>query len=90
MPATVDSIINAAKKEWIYWGESTWDLTTHSKRSVIRMTKMITQYVIDHYCKIGEGSPSKWAIRMAIICMVGGGNECLHGTGVGLINEIPF
>lgn len=64
MPATVDSIINAAKKEWIYWGESTWDLTTHSKKIGHKDDEDdYAQYVIDHYCKIGGGSPSKWAIQ---------------------------
>jgi hypothetical protein len=59
MPATAQSILNAARVEWEFWGKSTWNLVKSTK--AIQHTDdeiQYAQYVVDKYCFVGGGSPS--------------------------------
>lgn len=59
MPTTTSSIVQAAKAEWNYWGQSTWNLVSHVKNIAHRDDDhAFAQYVIDKYCAVGGGSPS--------------------------------
>lgn len=64
MPATRQSIVDAALKEWNYWGKSTWNLISATSSIGHKDDDpYFAQYVIDQYCSIGGGSPSRWAIQ---------------------------
>lgn len=59
MTATVDSILEAAHKEWDYWGNSTWNTITNKKKiGHYDNEKAYAEYVIDQYCKVGGGHPT--------------------------------
>lgn len=59
MSVTVNSIIQAASKEWDFWGRSTWNLVNNS-RNIVKTDddEKYSQYVINNYCSIGGGNPS--------------------------------
>jgi hypothetical protein len=59
MPATIPAIIQAATKEWDFWGRSTWNVP--SKKTVIGHTDdevTFAKHVIEAYCSVGGGAPS--------------------------------
>ena len=59
MPASRQSIVDSAHREWAHWGSSTWDLATG--RKAIGHTDdepAFAQYVLDAYCSVGGGSPA--------------------------------
>jgi hypothetical protein len=59
MPATLNSIVAAATKEWEFWGKSTWNLRTNKmKKSSVDDDPYFAKYVRDNYCSVGGGAPS--------------------------------
>jgi hypothetical protein len=59
MPATLNSIISAAIREWQHWGRSTWNVATHESKIAHRDDEIAyAKYVIDNYCSVGGGSPT--------------------------------
>jgi len=59
MPGTLETLLASARKEWIHWGRSTWNLTTKVVRIGHRDDDPVfAQYVIDNYNSVGGGSPS--------------------------------
>lgn len=64
MPATLDSILMSAGKEWKHWGRSTWDVDSDTADIKHRDDdRVFAQYVIDKYCSVGGGTPSLNAIQ---------------------------
>jgi hypothetical protein len=59
MPATIDSIINAAESEWETWRRSTWNVPKN-KISIGHTDDepIFAQRVIDKYCAVAGGAPS--------------------------------
>lgn len=59
MPATVQSILDAANAEWVHWGRSTWHVPTN-RRQVGHTDDepAFAQHIIDRYCSVGGGNPS--------------------------------
>lgn len=59
MPATSQSMVAAAEKEWEFWGRSTWNLRT-GKKSIGHTDDEddFARHVLVHYCSVGGGSPS--------------------------------
>ncbi|HEX8149852.1 MAG TPA: DUF2272 domain-containing protein [Pyrinomonadaceae bacterium] len=64
MPVTIKDIVDSAKREWVHWGESTWNLRTdethigHTDDEVAFAT-----YVLTNYCAVGGGSPTLVEIK---------------------------
>jgi hypothetical protein len=63
MPATRESIIASADKEWQHWGRSTWNVALKTKRightdDESDAANPFAQYVLEKYCSVGGGSPS--------------------------------
>jgi hypothetical protein len=59
MPATRDSILASATKEWKFWGKSTWHVANMTANIAHTDDEQpFAQYVIDQYCSVGGGSPS--------------------------------
>lgn len=59
MPATVASILSAARAEWDTWGRSDWNLVAGTKHIVHTDDEpAFARYVVDNYCAVGGGAPS--------------------------------
>jgi len=59
MPATIQSIVDSAEKEWKYWGKPTWVVPTgETYKGHVDNETDFAKYVIDSYCAVGGGSPS--------------------------------
>lgn len=58
VPASVNSILQAADAEWQHWGRSTWDVPAGKTAIVHRDDNPVfARYVLDNYCSVGGGSP---------------------------------
>lgn len=58
MPATRQSILDAARHEWEHWGKSTWNLISGRKRVGHRDDEtLFARHVLEKYCSVGGGSP---------------------------------
>ncbi|MDC8012339.1 DUF2272 domain-containing protein [Tahibacter soli] len=59
MPATLQSIVESANREWAHWGASAWHVPEN--RKTIGHTddeEAFAQHVLDAYCSVGGGSPT--------------------------------
>lgn len=59
MPASRQSIVDSAHREWAHWGSSVWNVAT-GRRTVGHTDDdpAFAQYVLDAYCSVGGGSPT--------------------------------
>ncbi|MCU0647510.1 MAG: DUF2272 domain-containing protein [Gemmatimonadaceae bacterium] len=59
MPATVESLVDAATEQWVTWGRSTWNVATGAK-SIGHTDDEVAfaRLVIEQYCAVGGGNPS--------------------------------
>ena len=59
MAKTEADLLASADREWQHWGGATWNLSTDQRNVPHTDDETIyAQYVIDHYCSVGGGSPS--------------------------------
>jgi hypothetical protein len=91
VPATFQSILQSAEREWKHWGKSTWDLP-EKKTGIVHTDdeEEFAQYVIDAYCSIGGGSPSPIDIQDdRYYWSAVGMSAIMSGAGFGE-REFPF
>jgi hypothetical protein len=64
MAGTVAALVQAARREWNHWGQSTWNVPTGQFTLGHRDDDpVLAQYVIDNYCSVGGGSPTVLEIQ---------------------------
>lgn len=91
MPATSQSIVDSAHREWVHWGSSTWNVAAGRRR--IGHTDdepAFAQHVLDAYCSVGGGSPTLLDIQDdRYFWSAVGMSAIMKGAGFGRA-EFPF
>lgn len=91
MPATIDSIVASADREWAHWGKSTWNLVTNKMHIAHRDDdEKFSRYVIDQYCSVAGGNPSLIDIQDDRYAWSAVGMSTIMKNGGYLKSEFPF
>ena len=91
MAKTEADLLASADHEWQHWGQSTWKLSSNDR--AIGHTDDeddFAQYVIDNYCSIGGGSPSKTDISNDHYFWSAVGMSAIFAGAGFVATEFPF
>lgn len=91
MPASLESILQSAHKEWKFWGKSTWHVPAgHTHIGATDDQAVFAQHVVDAYCSVGGGSPTLFDIQDdRYYWSAVGMSAIMKGAGF-LKSEFPF
>lgn len=91
MPATKQSIIDAANAEWDHWGKSVWNVARGT--ATVGHTddeKAYAEYIIQNYCSVSGGSPSIFDISNDMYAWSAVGISAIMKNAGFLATEFPF